>query len=398
LKDKSYIPALTGVRAVAAWLVFFHHYNKGDFPYPVFRLFNEFHIGVSLFFVLSGFLICFRYYDNIELSRPWFGRYMKNRIARIYPMYFLLTLATFAYAWHVRDNGIYNGFQHPGTLLVLNLTFLRGFFDELKFTGIAQGWSLTVEECFYLLAPFFFILIRKKKQNIFYLPLLILLSGVVLVAIFSHIQFYGFYGNYRFMFLYTFTGRCIEFFAGIALAIVVMKNYVNKNRLPLFTITGIIAIGICLSILAAIPLTAAIKFGLHHPAGIFTNNLLLPVSVALLFYGLIKEQSIIRRILSTGFMQLLGKSSYIFYLIHIGFIAVIVSATGQNICDKFQDWLDDHNYTWLSQHFSFSILFLSLVFIALNIVSIVLFKLVEEPMNRLIRKISIFGDRKMIKP
>jgi len=173
---------------------------------------------------------------------------------------------------------------------------------------------------------------------------------------------------------------------------------VNKSRLPLFTIAGIIAIGICLSILAAMPLTADIKFGLHHPAGIFTNNVLLPVSVALLFYGLIKEQSIIRRILSTGFMQLLGKSSYIFYLIHIGFIAVIISTTGQNICDKFQDWLDDHNYTWLSQHFSFSILFLSLVFIALNIISIVLFKLVEEPMNRLIRKINFSGDRKMIKP
>ncbi|MBS1687322.1 MAG: hypothetical protein JSS96_01255 [Bacteroidetes bacterium] len=124
----------------------------------------------------------------------------------------------------------------------------------------------------------------------------------------------------------------------------------------------------------------------------------MPVSVALLFYGLIKEQSVISSILSTGFMQLLGKSSYIFYLIHIGFIAVIVSATGQSICDNFQDWLDDHNYSWLSQHFSFSILFLSLVFVALNIISILLFKLVEEPMNSLIRKINFRGDRKMIKP
>jgi len=389
MKDKVYIPALTGVRAIAAWLVFFHHYNRGDFPYPVFRLLNEFHIGVSLFFALSGFLICLRYYEHIKVSGPWFARYMQNRIARIYPMYFLLTVATFAYAHYAGHTGsIYNGFHHPLTLLLLNLSFLRGFFDNLKFTGIAQGWSLTVEECFYLLAPFFFILIKKKKESIVYLPLLLLLIGIVMVAIFSRVNFYGFYGNYRFMFLYTFTGRCIEFFTGIGLAIIVLKGREWKARLPLFTISGVIAIGICLGALSAIPLTNELKFGVYHPFGIFTNNLLLPVSVALLFYGLIKEPSILRRILSSGFMQLLGKSSYIFYLIHIGFIAIIVNSWGEKLSDGLQNWLDGHNYTWLSQHFSFNLLFLAFIFVALNIISILLFKLIEEPMNKLIRKIS----------
>ena len=117
MKDNIYIPALTGVRAIAAWLVFFHHYNKNEFPYPVFRLFNEFHIGVSLFFVLSGFLICLRYYEHIKVSRPWFARYMQNRIARIYPMYFLLTLATFAYAHYSGHGNIYNGFHAQSQFL-----------------------------------------------------------------------------------------------------------------------------------------------------------------------------------------------------------------------------------------------------------------------------------------
>jgi peptidoglycan/LPS O-acetylase OafA/YrhL len=42
--------------------------------------------------------------------------------------------------------------------------FIRGFFYQLWDTGIAQGWSLTVEECFYFSAPFiFYIAIKYKK-------------------------------------------------------------------------------------------------------------------------------------------------------------------------------------------------------------------------------------------
>jgi len=101
MKSNSYIPALTGVRAIAAFFVFFHHINQGDFPFLIRRTLNEFHMGVTMFFVLSGFLICMRYFDTCELSGKWFRKYIKNRIARIYPMYLILTIITFAayYIW-----------------------------------------------------------------------------------------------------------------------------------------------------------------------------------------------------------------------------------------------------------------------------------------------------------
>ena len=63
--NKEIFPSLTGIRAIAAYMVFIHHYNtfanKG-----LHDFFGEFHIGVTLFFVLSGFLIAHRYY-NIEV-------------------------------------------------------------------------------------------------------------------------------------------------------------------------------------------------------------------------------------------------------------------------------------------------------------------------------------------
>jgi peptidoglycan/LPS O-acetylase OafA/YrhL len=95
---QNYIPALTGVRAMAAFLVFishFHYIFDENIPHFVQRFFQEFHIGVTIFFVLSGFLIAFRYYDNFSLSKDWFKQYLKNRVARIYPMYFLLTIGAF---------------------------------------------------------------------------------------------------------------------------------------------------------------------------------------------------------------------------------------------------------------------------------------------------------------
>ncbi len=164
MKADNYIPPLTGIRAIAAFMVFFHHANQSDFAYPLFRILNEFHTGVTVFFVLSGFLIGLRYYDTCEISGKWFRKYLKNRIARIYPMYFIITISTFAFAYYINDYSVYNGFPYSFVLILLNVFFLRGFFDDLKFTGLAQGWTLTVEECFYFLAPLFLYASKKIKM------------------------------------------------------------------------------------------------------------------------------------------------------------------------------------------------------------------------------------------
>ena len=147
--DRSVIPPLTGIRACAAYLVFFHHFNLPWFKF----LQNEMHIGVGMFYVLSGFLITYRYRVNYQIKANWFAKYFKNRFARIYPLYFILLLLTLL---------IHKEFSFKE--LFFNLTLTKGFFDPRKFTGIAQAWSLTVEECFYALAPWLFLLYDRKKS------------------------------------------------------------------------------------------------------------------------------------------------------------------------------------------------------------------------------------------
>jgi peptidoglycan/LPS O-acetylase OafA/YrhL len=385
--SQNYIPALTGVRALAAYLVFISHYEyvfDANFPHPVQRFFQEFHIGVTIFFVLSGFLIAFRYYDNFNLTKDWFKQYLKNRVARIYPMYFLLTIGTFIYFYCTGDKSVTAGFQYPFTLLLMNITFLRGFFNQLKFTGIAQGWSLTVEECFYFSAPVIFFIAQKYKR--FYVqPLVITGFGFLLVFIFRNTNWYGFFGNFTFMMLYTFLGRCFEFFAGIQLALLLRKNGFERKHKISYTYIGFIMIFVCVWIMSMLPVPRGWTAGLQNPYGIVTNNYLLAMSITLFFYGLLTENSVLKNVLANPFVELLGKSSYIFYLIHLGYIYGYISTAINwlndwvfNLYDKWGvNWHSPFEYDWLN---------LIYAFIVLNAVSVLLYKCIEEPLNHAIRK------------
>ena len=169
---------LTGLRAIAAYLVFFHHFNcftsnrTGTFLH---LLVNEFHIGVTIFFVLSGFLIYYRYEGKVQIvSRKWLFDYFKNRIARIYPMFFFVVTLTFVIGFFIKNTGHYNW-----KIYVLNLSLVNGFFESSNYYLLPQSWTLTVEECFYLLAPLFIIF--SKKHNLI-LPFLVLFfSGFGLI-------------------------------------------------------------------------------------------------------------------------------------------------------------------------------------------------------------------------
>src|ERR1700749_337634 len=76
-------PALTGIRAFGASAVFFVH-----LPFQLgFTLVID---VIPLFFVLSGFLIVYLYYENVAVKAGKLYGYFVNRFARIYPVYFLL--------------------------------------------------------------------------------------------------------------------------------------------------------------------------------------------------------------------------------------------------------------------------------------------------------------------
>ena len=396
---QNYIPALTGVRALAAYLVFISHYYyvfDDVFPHIVQRFLGEFHIGVSIFFVLSGFLITFRYYNSFHLTSDWFKQYLKNRVARIYPMYALLTICAFIYYFITKDTSITKGYDSPVWLMILNITFLRGFFYQFWDTGIAQGWSLTVEECFYFSAPIIFLI--AKKYNKFYLqPIIITAFAIVMVLIFSRVNWHGFFGNFPFVMLFTFFGRCFEFFVGVQLArIVLNKGFERSNKIA-YTYIGFLLMMLCVLAMAYQPVPAGWAAGVQSPTGIIVNNYFLCLAVAVFFYGILTEATLFKKILALPFVELLGKSSYIFYLIHLGWMYSLLHGYFDKLNDFSFELYDKWGVDWRSP-FEFDKLNLLYAFIILNAISILLFTKIEEPLNHYIRKSNFLIKNKARNP
>ena len=340
-----YQPALTGIRAIAAWMVFVHHFipfSAASNPF-LHNLAFAFHIGVSIFFVLSGFLIFYRY-QPLTGERAWVGIYLRNRFARIFPLLFVLTLITYVVS-NVRING------GPGILpaFLLNITLLNGYFADLKFMGISQAWTLTVEETFYLLAPLIFM-IRSRFQLLF-VPVVALMVGFLLVLLSRDSYFFG---DNHFMLTYTFFGRCTEFCTGVFLGMTFRRD--KAPRQGLYTHIGSFLIVVVIVALAFLR-TNNPSTSLNYDE-IMINNFLLPLCIGIFFYGLLTEPTWLAMILSSRFFNVAGKSSFAFYLIHIGVIQQFLSrtVTGNPV----------------------------VLFVILNLIAIVLYYIFEKPMQRLI--------------
>ena len=166
--------ALTGLRAIAAMLIFCFHFRKfwlAHLPKIFTLILKECHIGVSIFFVLSGFLIAYTYQDRpLESGRDYL-KYLAIRLARIFPVYLLILTLKY----------LDQGFPSPKETF-LNYTLLKGFSDKYNLSGIPQSWSLTVELTFYLLAPLIFSLAKQRlRRPLVYLTGLLLASLVAAV-------------------------------------------------------------------------------------------------------------------------------------------------------------------------------------------------------------------------
>lgn len=84
-------PALDGLRGIAVLIVFLSHSSgRGIQIAPWLNFHGIGHVGVYLFFVLSGFLLT----RNLVEGQP-VGTFLVRRFFRIAPLYYLVLIATF---------------------------------------------------------------------------------------------------------------------------------------------------------------------------------------------------------------------------------------------------------------------------------------------------------------
>lgn len=286
-------PALTGIRAFGAIAVFFDHFPPWAHWHIIINV-------MAFFYVLSGFLIIRLYHEQARLTGEWLSKYFINRFARIYPVYFLLlTLAVC----------LQRSFSAP--VLVSNYTLTHALFYHSTLI-IQPSWSLTVEECFYALAPLFMILCRRGGFAAAFALGAALLGAALMISELP-IRLLHTPG---FVLSTTFFGHFAEFFAGVYLALCVTRLEkagalaVAGRWRTLAGLAGVAALTLAMLVIYRRP-------PLDYAAIVLINNFLMPAPIALLYCGLIREDTVLSRALSGSLAGVLGRSSYSFYLLHM---------------------------------------------------------------------------------
>jgi peptidoglycan/LPS O-acetylase OafA/YrhL len=289
-----YIPALDGIRALAILLVLLFHW------FPVDHWVNVLPngpIGVTLFFVLSGYLI-----SNILMGQQAAGTFLhsfKNfvirRALRIFPIYFLVLLGLLV-GKKIGIQVVTNFYEHP----VYYWTYFYNHWLEQTQNWsdmLSPYWSLSVEEQFYIVWPFFMLLIPSGKRLLGFLW-----SVVVLGIIARYILVYKLDGIGVYMI------TCVDTFAWGALLAYYLRNgrsaelgiWIGRLWIPVLILWIILCV-------------------MHTDADLvkqlFFRSLTSMVSVALLFQAM--QEGILARIFSWTPLRKLGQMSYGVYLYHM---------------------------------------------------------------------------------
>jgi peptidoglycan/LPS O-acetylase OafA/YrhL len=297
----AYVPALDGLRALAVLAVLVSHYGLGHALSPLERLLPWGHMGVYLFFVLSGLLITsilLEYRDhtsNFTELKHALKTFYARRALRIFPAYYATILLFLIFgAEEFKSVIVYHIFYLSNTVAATSIE------DGLIHPSSAHFWSLSVEEQFYLFWPLVILTVPRR-----HLPLI---------------------------------GLCLIFVAPVTRASLFLTGYTHVvGYLP--TATDALAAGSLLAILRAgqLPDTIAsylkplvvvaivgfllslISFNLgvwYRP-----REVLFPIFEAIVYAALInlilKEQvPKVNQILSWSPLVEIGKVSYAVYLTH----------------------------------------------------------------------------------
>lgn len=155
----SRIQGLDGLRGIAVLFVIISHtvlwpYLGIESP-KIMALMNG-HIGVSIFFVLSGFLITLLLMRERDATGTIdIVAFIKRRSLRIFPVYYL-AIFFLMYMDAMGKTSI------PNCAYPYALTYTINFIDKgCTHQTLSHFWSLSVEEHFYVFWPFVFLLGRK---------------------------------------------------------------------------------------------------------------------------------------------------------------------------------------------------------------------------------------------
>lgn len=297
----SYHSNLDGLRGIAAIMVVvfhFYSYPNGYYSGEIFyRKMTEFgQHGVSLFFVLSGFVIT-RILIQSKKERYYFSSFFIRRILRIAPLYYL-----FLFVWFYVLPFVIHYPVGPVVKQLPYYFYLQNIFStwRIPLDGPPHFWSLAVEEHFYLLWP----------VVVYYTPTKNLGRLIIAAVLFSFVVKYVMIRQQLSIHDFTLT-RIDQILLGGSLALLERKGFFKTQSLGSFVVIAPMIFSASVIIFA---------LGDQFP---FVKELfkyfLLGISFASLLVIVLslRPDSVVNRFLTTPVLQYLGKISYGIYVWHV---------------------------------------------------------------------------------
>lgn len=160
-KKADLIAPLNALRFIAALAIVIFHFGRWSYPITNFvlnRYFTIANIAVSLFFVLSGFIMIVVYghikkYDWSEVKKFYVAR-----IGRIVPLYLMALAVTIVYFLLINE-------PISKLSLVFQIFFIQAWIPHESLALNFAAWSLACEMFFYTLFPFLLWHFRNKTWN-----------------------------------------------------------------------------------------------------------------------------------------------------------------------------------------------------------------------------------------
>lgn len=203
------IVQLDGLRFIAVFMILIAHWVQGGFKNLILQEMPFVH-GVTLFFVLSGYLITrslFINKDRIDDKLKILKIFYIRRSLRIFPIYYILLFVLF-----ILD------FEQTRELIWWLTTYTTNIYQSytnLNIQHLNHLWSLAVEEQFYLFWPFVILFTNSKN----YLKVIIL---TILFSLLIKAYLFYFVGNW--MATAYFTLSCM-FALGLGALLAYLKLY-----------------------------------------------------------------------------------------------------------------------------------------------------------------------------
>ena len=352
------IEQLTFTRFLAAISIVVFHFGTKLFPFNLEAtnfLFQHANIGVSYFFILSGFVMIVAYGNKDKVD---YADYIKKRFARLYPVYLLAILL---YLVYVLVKPYHNSNDYKG--LFLNIALAQSWVPGQALTFNSPGWSLSVEMFFYLSFPLLYNYFYRKTvlRKSALVVLLVFVISQLLLHYLLYSSFYKGFPSASHDFVHYFPLMHInEFLIGnIAGLFFLHSGYKRKNY-----------------DLIIIALTAAVALLLKFQFGISYHNGMLAFFFVPLIFLISLNTGFLTRISNNKLLVFLGEISYGIYILQMP-----VFKLGNTVMrTKF-----------LNMGYNPGLIF-SVNFVLLIVVSAISYKYIEKPVREKLSRMRFGGN------